>query len=206
VLKKTIVYTDLNDEKRSEDFYFNFSIQELIDMELEVEGGMKTKLEAMVKAQDVRAMLGVLKDIVLRAIGKKTDDGKRFDKSETFRDDFYNSPAYGALLMELIGQPNAASEFMNGLMPKELMQRVNEIKKAQGVTVGRSPEQQDFEQAFFKEPKKPEDYTLPEIVAMSEEDFDRIFGTDHRKWSKQVLVAAMRRRTEAETPKEVSTT
>lgn len=199
MLKKTIVYTDLNDEKRSEDFYFNFSIQELIDMELEVEGGMKAKLEAMVKAEDVRAMLGVLKDIVLRAIGKKTDDGKRFDKSETFRDDFYNSPAYGALLMELIGQPNVAAEFMNGLMPKELMQRVNEIQKAQGMPVTEQP-------AGIEVAKKPEEYTLPEIVAMSEENFDRIFGTDHRKWSKQVLVAAMRRRTEAETPKEVSTT
>jgi len=199
VLKKTIVYTDLNDEKRSEDFYFNFSIQELIDMELEVEGGLNAKLKEMVKAEDVRAMLGVFKDVILRAIGKKTDDGKRFDKSETFRDDFYNSPAYGALLMELIGQPNAAAQFMNGLMPKELMQRVNEIQKAQGMPVTEQP-------SGLEVAKKPEDYSLQERVEMSEEVFDRTYGTNPKKWTKATLAAAMRRYTLTEGMKEVSTT
>lgn len=192
MLKKTIAYTDLNDESRKEDFYFNFSIQELIDMELEVEteGGLKAKLEKMVAAEDVRSMLGVMKDIVLRALGKKSDDGKRFDKSEAFRDDFYNSPAYGALLMELIGKPGAAAEFFNGLMPKELMQRVNEIQKARGMTVTQLPVA--MEDAAIKD---PELRSLQERVDMSEEEFDKTYGTNPKKWSKVTLTAAMRRYT-----------
>ena len=40
MLKKTITYTDYNDNERTEDFYFNFSKAELTEMELSTVGGL----------------------------------------------------------------------------------------------------------------------------------------------------------------------
>lgn len=180
MLKKTIKYDDLDNNSRSDDFYFNFTMAELVDMEVEVEGGMKAKLEAIVNAQNVPAMMGIIKDIILRAYGKKSDDNQRFEKDAQIVANFYNSPAYSALFMELITVPGAAAEFVNGLMPRDLMEKVKGIQGAGSAPISAIERQ-------------PENYTLQERVDMSDADFDRLYGTDHRKWEKTTLVAAMRR-------------
>lgn len=41
MLKKTISYTDYDGNERTEDFYFNLSKAEIIEMELGTAGGMK---------------------------------------------------------------------------------------------------------------------------------------------------------------------
>ena len=38
--KKTITYTDYNNVERTEDFWFNFSKAEIMEMEMSVDGGM----------------------------------------------------------------------------------------------------------------------------------------------------------------------
>lgn len=45
MLKKTITYTDCNDVERTEDFYFNLSKAEVIEMELTTTGGMTKVIE-----------------------------------------------------------------------------------------------------------------------------------------------------------------
>mgnify|MGYP007065598478 CR=1 FL=1 len=41
MLKKTVTYTDYNGVERTEDFYFNLTRSELIEMHLTTEGGME---------------------------------------------------------------------------------------------------------------------------------------------------------------------
>ena len=57
MLKKTIEYTDFNGVKRKEDFYFNLSKAELMEMELGVTGGMKQLLERIIQADDMPKLM-----------------------------------------------------------------------------------------------------------------------------------------------------
>ena len=118
MIKKTITYTDYNDKVRTEDFYFNLSKAELVDMEMSEEGSMSEKLEKIVKEEDKAKIVAMFKDIVLKAYGEKSADGKRFMKSQEIRDGFVQTEAYSNLFMELASNAEAAAEFINGVIPK----------------------------------------------------------------------------------------
>jgi hypothetical protein len=124
MLKKAIEYTDFNGVKRKEDFYFNLSKAELMEMELGVTGGMKQLLERIIQADDMPKLMKEFKDLILRSYGEKSADGKRFIKSKELSDAFSQTEAYSELFMELITDEKAAAAFANGIVPKELADEV----------------------------------------------------------------------------------
>ena len=101
MLKKTITYTDYNGNPRTEDFYFNLNEAELAEMVVSVDGGLTAMIQRIVAAQDGKQIIATFKDIVLRAYGEKSPDGRRFIKSPELRDAFSQTEAYVKLFMEL---------------------------------------------------------------------------------------------------------
>lgn len=118
MLKKTITYTDFNGVERTEDFYFNLTKAEIAEMELEIPGGMTTMIDRITKTQDTPSLVKLFKDLILRSYGKKSDDGRRFIKNPDVVDEFKDSEAYSELFMELATNADAASAFVNGIVPK----------------------------------------------------------------------------------------
>lgn len=124
MLKKTISYTDYNDVKREEDFYFNLTETELAEMQLEVTGGLDSMLQAIVKAQDIPTIVKLFKQIILKAYGQKSPDGRRFIKSEELSTEFSQTGAYNVLYMELSQDAEKASEFITGIIPAKYREAV----------------------------------------------------------------------------------
>lgn len=127
MIKKTIKYVDYNGNEIEEDFYFNLTEAEIMEMQLEQEGGLSTKLETIVKTKDVPTIIKVFKDLVLRSYGKKSDDGKRFIKNKNIREEFEQSPAYSVLFMELATDSDAAANFVNGIIPQKVAQSTQKV-------------------------------------------------------------------------------
>lgn len=119
MLKKTIEFTDYNGETRKEDFYFNLSKAEIMEMELGTSGGFAEMLQRLVDTQDVPEIMKVFKQVVMKAYGVKSPDGKRFIKSEEQSKEFTETEAYSELFMELLTDPDAAAAFINGIIPAE---------------------------------------------------------------------------------------
>ena len=120
MLKKTITYTDYNGNDRTESFYFNLSKAELMEMQLGTTGGFDTMVHNIINAQDVPTLMTIFKDIILKAYGEKSADGKRFIKSEEISKAFSETEAYSNLYMELVTDSKAAANFITGLVPKEI--------------------------------------------------------------------------------------
>lgn len=118
MLKKTITYTDYNDVERTEDFYFNLTQTELTVMNASYKGGMRAKLERIIQAQDEGEIVKVVKDIVHQSYGEKSDDGRRFIKSDELSTAFEQTEAYNKLFVELTTGEEAMSAFINGILPK----------------------------------------------------------------------------------------
>ena len=117
MLKKTITYNDYNGNERTEDFYFNLTKAEIMEMELGTTGGLAEMLTRIVAAQDAPAIIKIFKDIVLKAYGEKSPDGKRFVKSEELSTAFSQTEAYSQLFMELATDADEAAKFINGIVP-----------------------------------------------------------------------------------------
>ena len=120
MLKKTITYTDYNGSERTEDFYFNLSKAEVMEMEMSTSGGLAEMITKIVAAQDAPAIIKIFKELVLRAYGEKSPDGKRFIKSDEIATAFSQTEAYSQLFMELATDADAAAAFVNGIVPKDI--------------------------------------------------------------------------------------
>ena len=133
MLKKTITYTDYNGAERTEDFYFNLSKAEITEMEMGVKGGLTETITRIVAAQDSPAIIKIFKDLILKAYGVKSPDGKRFEKSPELSAEFSQTEAYSNLFMELAFDANKAAEFINGIVPADLVKEAAKEAKKKGL-------------------------------------------------------------------------
>lgn len=129
MLKKTIKYVDYNGVEREEDFYFNLTKAEIAEMELEIPGGMTAMLQKITAAQDTPTLVKIFKDLILRSYGEKSADGKRFIKTQELKEAFAQTEAYSELFMELATNAEAASNFVNKIVPAELSSKASKIKE-----------------------------------------------------------------------------
>ena len=121
MLKKTMTYTDYNGVEKKEDFYFNLTQAELMEMEMTTPGGLAEMITRVIDAQDAPAIIKVFKDLVLKAYGEKSADGKYFYKKDAegnlLCNKFAQTEAYSNLFMELATDADAAAAFVNGIVP-----------------------------------------------------------------------------------------
>lgn len=125
MIKETIEYTDYNGTDRKEDYYFNLTEAELMEMEMSTNGGMTGLINNIIAAQDAPAIIAIFKDLLLKSYGQKSLDGKRFIKNQALRDEFEQSPAYSQLFMKLATNSDDAAKFINGIMPAKLASQVS---------------------------------------------------------------------------------
>lgn len=139
MLKKTIKYTDYNGVDREEDFYFNLSKAEIMEMEIGTTGGYAEMLQRIVQTQDGPSLMKIFKELIMKAYGRKSADGKRFEKSKELSEEFVQTEAYSNLFMELItGGTDAVSQFVIGIMPGELQEQAKKEATKQAITNGLS--------------------------------------------------------------------
>ena len=117
MLKKSITYTDYNEVTHTETYYFNLSKAECMEMEMSTSGGLTEMINKIIETQDIPAIIKIFKDLILKAYGVKSPDGKRFIKSEELSTAFAQTEAYSVLFMELATNAEEAAAFVNGIMP-----------------------------------------------------------------------------------------
>ena len=120
MISKTISYTDYNGVDRTETFYFNLTEAELLESELSTNGSLSGTITKIVETNDVSAIVSIFKDLILKAYGEKSVDGRRFIKNDEIRQAFAQTEAYSKLFMELATNADEAVKFVNGLIPASL--------------------------------------------------------------------------------------
>lgn len=124
MLKKTIKYTDYNGVERTEDFFFNLTKAEIMDMQMGATGGLAEMIATLVKTQNMPEIIRIFKNIILKAYGEKSPDGKRFMKTgadgQPLSLGFSETEAFSILYMELATDSKAAAKFVNGIIPTDM--------------------------------------------------------------------------------------
>lgn len=142
MLKRTIAYEDYNGNQASEDFYFNLSKSELVELEVSYEHGFGQTLQNIIEAKDQKRLIEEFKKLILLSYGVKSEDGKRFVKTDQLREEFVQTAAYNALFMELATDDTAAANFIQGVIPSDMAQQVAaETQQTQAVLAPPPPPQ-----------------------------------------------------------------
>lgn len=117
MLKKTMTYTDYDGNERTEDFLFNLTEAECLELEMSTDGGMEQMLRRIIAAQDMPTIIETFKNIILHAYGEKSPDGKRFvkinDAGVPVSRAFSQTQAYSDLFLELSTNAELAAKFIN---------------------------------------------------------------------------------------------
>lgn len=122
--KYTATYTDYDGVERTEDFLFNLSEAEIVEMEYGVTGGMQRMLEQIVAAKDTKRIMDVFKDLIKRSYGVKSPDGRRFEKDEKLSKEFTETPVYSDMFMKFARDADAAAEFLNKIIPQSVAEEI----------------------------------------------------------------------------------
>lgn len=124
--KKTWTYTDYNGITKTEDFYFNLSKVELADMQMSSEGSLDEIIDRITKAQETPLIWKYFKKLMLAAYGEKTSDG-RFVKNDEILAKFQSTVAFSEIAMLFATNDKEASDFVNGILPKEVAEQKSNI-------------------------------------------------------------------------------
>ena len=127
MIKKTVTYTDYNREQRTETFYFHYTEAEILDMEMSEEGSFADRIQRIIDAKDKTALMKLIKKFVIDAYGVKSEDGKRFMKNDELKTAFLECPAYSDIFMEMVTNDEIAAEFVNGVIPSTMKDRVAKL-------------------------------------------------------------------------------
>lgn len=116
MIKETITYTDLNGVERTEDFYFDLSKPEIVKMQASAKGGYDVQLKSVAAGPNGALIMEFFEDFIKSAYGEKSDDGRRFMKSEEISKAFMETPAYEVLFEKLVTDAEYAAEFTNKVL------------------------------------------------------------------------------------------
>lgn len=135
--KKTVTYTDFDGNERIEDLYFNLTKTELIDFALSLPDNVSNSMtensdnmdtdKAVTKvlsAFRTKSIFKFLQDLILKSYGVRTDEGRRFAKTDSngmpLANQFKETMAFEAIMDEFTTDDNAAAEFVNRVIPKKI--------------------------------------------------------------------------------------
>lgn len=125
---KSITYKDFNGQTRTEEFYFNLTEAEVIEwLTTNTEATLDEVLSQMRRKSDISGLLSATKDLIYRAYGEKSVDGRRFIKTPEVKANFMETNAYSTLFMELCTDAKKSAEFLNNIIPEEMASRIKDI-------------------------------------------------------------------------------
>jgi len=114
--KETITYNDLNGVQRTEDFYFDLSKPEIVKMQASAKGGYDVQLRSIAADMNGAKIMEFFENFITKSYGEKSEDGRRFMKSEEISRSFMETPAYEVLFEKLVTNDKYAADFVNTVM------------------------------------------------------------------------------------------
>lgn len=166
-VKKVIRFNDLDGNPVEKVYYFSLGQTDVIEMDMiHDQEDVPAYLKSIVENKDSRELLRVWKELLFRAVAERV--GNRLDKSQEVIDEFKGSGAYEQFFSELVSSEDAGASFFVSIMPADAQEKA-------------AAEQN-------------REYTEEELLSMSDEQFDKIAGTDTKKMSKEHFHIAFQRR------------
>ena len=193
MLKKKITYKDYNDRTVVEDFYFNLTKAELVELQLSEKDGFSEALAKIVKSEDGKMIVEHFKKIILLSYGEKSEDGRRFKKTVELREEFSQTEAYSNLFVDLATDANAAAAFINGIVPAGMIEEskaaIQNVELPTAAPILEDTTQEDTSAAqyaqiptdspdlnFRVDPERRyiQDYTRLELLDMPLDEFNKL--------------------------------
>lgn len=125
---KTFKYKDFDGNQREEEHFFHLNDAEVMDWIVTDKGyTLDAVIDRLSKERDIKKIMEIVEDLILRSYGMKSPDGRRFEKDEQLSKEFKQTEAYSQLFMELIGDADKLVQFIVKIIPSDLAEKADRI-------------------------------------------------------------------------------
>lgn len=134
MIEKVITYEDYNGEKVTDTFHFHMNKDDVAEFKYRKDGSdIVDVIARIMSTENVRGVLDILKELARSGVGRKElIEGKAvFVKDDMARTLLFSTDAYSELMFELIEKPEAAADFIAGMLPKDLAKHMREASKGE---------------------------------------------------------------------------
>ena len=114
--KETITDDDRHGVQRTEDFYFDLSKPAIVKMQASAKGGYDVQLRSIAADMNGAKIMEFFENFITKSYGEKSEDGRRFMKSDEISRSFMETPAYEVLFEKLVTDDKYAADFVNAVM------------------------------------------------------------------------------------------
>ncbi len=116
MITKTVKYIDFDGNEQEDTFQFNMNAAEFVKLDASQKGGLIKSLQNLVEIQNNEEIYKILESLLLDTIGRKSQDGKRFIKTDPDTVAlFTESNAMSEMIIEFLQNPDRLASFMEGL-------------------------------------------------------------------------------------------
>lgn len=119
MLKQAITYTDFDGNERTENFYFNLSLPEMIELYGEYDD-IVAYIRGLIDNSKTHELIEFIKMLVRKSYGIKSDDGRRFIKSPEISEEFMQTNAYSELFTSFCVDSGKAAQFIASIIPNNI--------------------------------------------------------------------------------------
>lgn len=115
MLKKQIKYKNIDGQEVIEDHYFHLFKSDVIELEVEYDGGLTAYLTKAMESKDSKTIIETVKTLIRWAYGKRNAEG-RFIKEAQQTAEFMGSEAYSEYFWLLCTNTDEQIAFINGIV------------------------------------------------------------------------------------------
>lgn len=125
-----VTFNGYDGKPHTETHYFNLTETELQLLNARYGGSLPNTFARLSMTENLSEIVNIFMDVFQNAYGRMDDDQIHFRKNEKIWEDFASSPAFDKLFMEILSSGESASKFMNGIMPKNVREAIENADTA----------------------------------------------------------------------------
>lgn len=126
MFERTFKFTGFDGKEYEDTWGFYLSKADLLEIQLGTFVGLDALMKRLIETQNGKEIMAIVKEIILKSVGKPSADGKHFLRNDEIRDDFRQTEAFSQLFEELVMDGNKALEFIAAAVPREIGEKMRE--------------------------------------------------------------------------------
>lgn len=124
MLERVFTYTGFNGKEYKDTWGFYLSKADLLEIHLGTYVGLDVLMQRLIDAQNGKEIMAIVKEIILKSVGRPSADGRRFIRNQELREEFEQTEAFSQLFEELVLDGEKALDFIASIVPAEMGEKM----------------------------------------------------------------------------------
>lgn len=124
MFERTFTYEGFDGKEYKDTWGFYLSKADLLEIQLGSFVGLDALMKRLIETQNGKEIMAIVKEIILKAVGKPSTDGKHFIRNAEVSEDFHQTEAYSQLFEELVMDGEKALAFITSAVPRDIGEKM----------------------------------------------------------------------------------